>query len=176
MIQSQIKITLNTDKEQSWSETKSNPGVGEMEACPNKESAKKTKKSGKSAAVVKAEAKVTPGRKSSRQRKLTQKMMESWSQKNLKDPESEDFEEDKESLDAIAEELEKSDSSDTSSDFSNKRQALDLEEWKDTFSRDEEKGEGTGEEFQNVDPTRLEENSDDISSDLRAILDDSDSD
>ena len=139
----------------------------EKPKTPKKET---PKKSGKSAAVLKAEAEVTPGRKSSRTPKLTQKMLESQSQKNLKDPEPE------ESGDDIAKELEKSDSADTSSDFSNKRQALDLEEGKDTFSRDEEKGEGTGEEFQNVDPTQVEENSDDIYSDLRGILDDSDTD
>ena len=74
------------------------------------------KKSGKSAAVLKAEAEVTPGRKSSRTPKLTQKMLESQSQKNLKDPEPEESDEDEEgeeSVDAIAKELEKSDSSDS---------------------------------------------------------------
>lgn len=77
------------------------------------------KKSGKSTAVLKAEAEVTPGRKSSRTPKLTQKMLESQSQKNLKDPEPEESEEDEEgeegeeSVDAIAKELEKSDSAES---------------------------------------------------------------
>jgi len=87
----------------------------EKPKTPKKET---PKKSGKSAAVLKAEAEVTPGRKSSRTPKLTQKMLESQSQKNLKDPEPEESEEDEgdeegeESVDAIAKELEKSDSTD----------------------------------------------------------------
>ena len=85
----------------------------EKPKTPKKET---PKKSGKSAAVLKAEAEVTPGRKSSRTPKLTQKMLESQSQKNLKDPEPEESEEDEEgeeSVDAIAKELEKSDSTDS---------------------------------------------------------------
>jgi len=87
-------------------------GVEEEKPKTKKET---PKKSGKSAAVLKAEAEVTPGRKSSRTPKLTQKMLESQSQKNLKDPEPEESgdDEDEESVDAIAKELEKSDSSDS---------------------------------------------------------------
>jgi len=81
---------------------------------PKKEEKKTTPKK-KSAAVLKAEAEVTPGRKSSRTPKPTQRKLESESQKNLKDPEEdkEEDEEDEESVDAIAKELEKSDSSDS---------------------------------------------------------------
>jgi len=82
---------------------------------PKKAEEKKTTPKKKSAAVIKAEAEVTPGRKSSRTPKPTQRKLESESQKNLKDPEEdkEDDEEDEESVDAIAKELEKSDSSDS---------------------------------------------------------------
>jgi len=87
----------------------------EKPKTPKKET---PKKSGKSAAVLRAEAEVTPGRKSSRTPKLTQKMLESQSQKNLKDPEPEESEDEaddegEESVDAIAKELEKSDSTDS---------------------------------------------------------------
>ena len=80
----------------------------EEEKPKKKESPKK--KEGKSAAVLRAEAEVTPGRKSSRTPKPTQRKLESEGQKNLsiKDPADED-EEDEESVDAIAKELEKSD-------------------------------------------------------------------
>ena len=70
-------------------------------------------------------------------------------------------------------------SSNPSSDKSKKCQALDLEEGKDKTSWDEVEGEGTRKELMDEDPTPVEENSDAIysqHSDLRAILDYSDSD
>ena len=71
-------------------------------------------------------------------------------------------------------------SSNPSSDLSKKCLALDLEEGKDkTSSRDEKEGEGTRKELMDEDPTPVEENSDAIysqHSDLRAILDETDSD
>ena len=88
----------------------------EEEKVSKKEKDKKSSSPKKSAAVLKAEAEVTPGRKSSRTPKPTQRKLESESQKNLKDPEEEeegsgDGEEDEESVDAIAKELEKSEDS-----------------------------------------------------------------
>jgi len=88
-------------------------GVEEEKVTKKDEKKKSSPK--KSAAVLKAEAEVTPGRKSSRTPKPTQRKLESESQKNLKDPEEEegsgDGEEDEESVDAIAKELEKSEDS-----------------------------------------------------------------
>ena len=81
---------------------------------PKKETPKKKEKS---AAVLRAEAEVTPGRKSSRTPKPTQRKLESENQKNIPLPEEDEDkdddgegEEDEESVDAIAKELEKSDS------------------------------------------------------------------
>merc|ERR1712029_1171128 len=85
----------------------------EEEKVSKKEKDKKSSSPKKSAAVLKAEAEVTPGRKSSRTPKPTQRKLESESQKNLKDPEEEEGSGDgeEESVDAIAKELEKSEDS-----------------------------------------------------------------
>ena len=80
-----------------------------LKTTPEKKTPKKKEKS---AAVLRAEAEVTPGRKSSRTPKPTQRKLESESQKNLKDPEEDEEQEEsgeEESVDAIAKELEKSD-------------------------------------------------------------------
>merc|ERR1712112_655379 len=86
----------------------------EEEKVSKKEKEKKSSPK-KSAAVLKAEAEVTPGRKSSRTPKPTQRKLESESQKNLKDPEEEEGGSgdggEEESVDAIAKELEKSEDS-----------------------------------------------------------------
>jgi len=91
-------------------------GIEDEKPSPAKTPKKKTESKPKSSPVVD----VTPGRKSSRTPKPTQRKLESESQKNLKEPEEEEegdddeeeneAEEDEESVDAIAKELEKSDS------------------------------------------------------------------
>jgi len=87
-------------------------GIEDEKPSPAKTPKKKSESKPKESPV----ADVTPGRKSSRTPKPTQRKLESESQKNLKETEEEEEdgdeeEEDEESVDAIAKELEKSDSS-----------------------------------------------------------------
>ena len=86
-------------------------GIEDEKPSPAKTPKKKSESKPKGPPVVD----VTPGRKSSRTPKPTQRKLESESQKNLKETEEEEEEEDgdeedEESVDAIAKELEKSDS------------------------------------------------------------------
>jgi len=85
-------------------------GIEDEKPSPSKTPKKKSESKPKASPVVD----VTPGRKSSRTPKPTQRKLESESQKNLKeteeDEEDDGDEEDEESVDAIAKELEKSDS------------------------------------------------------------------
>merc|ERR1719445_2405896 len=84
-------------------------GIEDEKPSPAKTPKKKSESKPKGPPVVD----VTPGRKSSRTPKPTQRKLESESQKNLKETEEDEEdgdEEDEESVDAIAKELEKSDS------------------------------------------------------------------
>ena len=101
-------------------------GIEDEKPSPAKTPKKKSEPKPKASPVVD----VTPGRKSSRTPKPTQRKLESESQKNLKEPEEEEdgddeeeneAEEDEESVDAIAKELEKSDSDTKTSPGSGKK-------------------------------------------------------
>merc|ERR1719225_2169490 len=100
-------------------------GIEDEKPSPAKTPKKKSESKPKAPPVVD----VTPGRKSSRTPKPTQRKLESESQKNLKpeeeeeeeDGDEEDVEEDEESVDAIAKELEKSDSDTKTSPGSGKK-------------------------------------------------------